>query len=370
MNYNNPELKYWLAFSKCNKVGSVFIEKIYDKFKSLSEAWMASSSDLLFFSDLTNKQIEEFIEERKKINPDKLIDELFKKNISIITIADENYPPLLKEIPKRPPIFFYRGNLKGCNLERTLAVVGSRKLSKYASDVLSQLISDLPTKDITIVSGMALGADACAHQAALKHNMKTIAVLGSGFDHIYPKENLNIYKKILDDNGAVISEYYYDMSPQPWMFPHRNRIVSGLSKGTLILEAAEKSGALITARTALEQNRDVMCIPGAITNPNTKGIYKLIKEGAYVVTEAQDIFNYLNWQVDNETTSEKNKNTDFLDNEEKVYKTLSLDPSTLDEIISKTNLSAEEILITLTTLELKGYIQKIGTQHYARTLKK
>lgn len=370
MNFNNPELKYWLAFSKCNRVGNVFIEKIYERFKSLNEAWHASSSDLLFYSDLTHKQIEEFAQERKKINPEQLIDELFEKDISVITIADDNYPPLLKEIPKRPAIFYFRGNLKECNLSKTLAVVGSRKLSKYASDVLTQLISDFPSKDMTIISGMALGADACAHQAALKNGIKTIAVLGSGFDHIYPRENINIYKKILDDNGAVISEYYFDMSPQPWMFPHRNRIVSGLSQGSLIVEAAEKSGALITARTALEQNREVMCIPGAITNPNTKGIYKLIKEGTSIVTEPQDIFNYLNWEIEDKTASEKNKTTDFLDNEEKVYKTLSLDPSTLDEIISKTNLSAEEILITLTTLELKGFIQKTGTQQYARTLKK
>lgn len=372
MNFNHPDFKYWLAFAKCNKVGSVFIERIYNHFNSMSEGWHASSSDLLSIAALKQSQIEAFNEEKKKINPDKLIDELFEKNIKAITIADENYPLLLKEIDNRPSIFFVKGTLKNYDLEKTLAIVGSRKISKYAHDVTKQIISEIPDKNITIVSGMALGADACAHRAALDNDIKTIAVLGSGFDFVYPRENKDIFEKILDNEGALISEYYFDMPPQPWMFPHRNRIVSGMSKGTLIVEAALKSGALITAKLALEQNREVMCIPGAINNQNTQGIYKLLKEGASIVTEAKDIFNCLNWQIESQQLFldiSKNKKTDFLDNEEKVYKTLDLDPVTLDEIILKTNLSTEELMIALTTLEMKGFIQKTGTEQYARTMK-
>jgi DNA processing protein len=152
--------------------------------------------------------------------------------------------------------------LSSCNLEKTLAIVGSRKISNYCKDTLNKIVQDIPDKRITIISGMALGADACAHRAALENNIKTIAVLGSGFDHVYPRENKDIYNKILEGNGAVLSEYYPDLQPMPWMFPHRNRIVSGLSKGVLVAEAAAKSGALITAKLALEQNRDIMCIRG------------------------------------------------------------------------------------------------------------
>lgn len=363
------ELKYWLAFSKLNSIGSRFIQKAWGHFGSIKEAWLATNADLLRVEGLRFDKIQTFIEERESINPDKALEEVLKRDIKVLTLEDENYPCLLKQIYNPPAVLFIKGDLEICNMERTLSVVGSRKASHYIIEILNKLINEFRGTDIAIVSGMALGVDSCAHNAALRNNLKTIAVLGGGFDYIYPKSNKNLFKQIAENNGAVISEYFPTEEPEPWKFPHRNRIISGLSKGTLIAEAGLKSGALITANLCLEQNRELMCIPGLITNPNTEGIHKLIKDGAGLVTNAKDIFDHLNWCYEiNLDNCKNNFEIDLLDNERKIYEILSLEPLQFDEILNESKLNAQELMIILTSLELNGIIKQLPGQKYISTL--
>lgn len=362
-------LKYWLAFSRSSALGSRSIKKVWERFGSMKEAWFASNADLLEIEGMKLASIEKFLQERKTINPDQLIEEIQKKKIQALTLEDENYPFLLKQIYDPPAVLFIKGSLEICNLDRTLAVVGSRKSSHSIIEILDQIINELYGSDITIVSGMALGVDSCAHKASLKNNLKTIAVLGCGLDFIYPPGNKELFKKIIDGNGAVISEYYPTEEAEPWKFPVRNRIISGLSKGTLIAEAGLKSGALITAKLCLEQNRELMCIPGLVTNPNTEGIHKLIKEGAGLVTSAKDIFEHLNWSIAINTDDSQNKNKiELLDNERKIYEILNLEAKQFDDILKESQLNIEELLVILTSLELKGIIKQLPGQQYMKIL--
>jgi DNA processing protein len=335
----------------------------------MKEAWLATNADLLVIENIKYEKIQKFIEARKTINPDEVLEEIAKKEIKVLTLQDDNYPYLLKQIYNPPAVLFIKGNLESCNLDKTLAIVGSRKASHYITDIVSKIIDDIRGTDITIVSGMALGVDSCAHKAALKNNLKTIAVLGAGFDYIYPKSNKSLFNEILENNGAVITEYYPNDPPEPWKFPVRNRIISGLSVGTLIAEAGLKSGALITANLCLEQNRELMCIPGLVTNPNTEGIHELIKNGAGLVTNAKDIFDNLNWLcIGNAEKNENNFKIDLLDNEKKIYEILSLEPFNFDELLNQSKLNAQELMVVLTSLEINGIIKQLPGQKYIKTL--
>lgn len=267
------DLKYWIAFSSLTAGGSATMLLLYNHFGSMKEAWLSSSADIVEIQGITPNMVNKITTEKAGLDPDMLLEKVISKNIKVITFQDEDYPFLLKQIYNPPAILYVTGDLELCNLNKTLAVVGSRRSSMYIREILPKIIAGLRGSDITIVSGLAAGVDSCAHQAALDNNLKTIGVIGSGLDYIYPSQNKTLYKKIAEGNGAVISEYFPEEEAATWKFPARNRIISGLSYGTLIAEAGLRSGALITARLTLEQNRELMCIPGLITNPNTQGIY-------------------------------------------------------------------------------------------------
>ena len=364
----NKDLKYWIALSKCD-FDSIYTVEAYKHFGSIQEVWYASTSDIAQIKTIGLKKASNVAERKQKINPEEALDEILSRNITVLTYEDADYPERLKQIHNPPASLFIKGDLGDCNLDKALAVVGSRKASHYILDVLGKIIRDIPSPDITIISGMALGIDTCAHQAALDANLKTIAVLGGGFDFIYPSQNKNLFAKIIDGNGAVLSEYYPTIEPISWQFPHRNRIVSGMSKGVLVAEAAEKSGALITAHLALEQNKELMCIPGLVTNPNAKGTNNLIKSGAALITEAQDIMTALNWQIESTSPRQKEKmENKLLDNEQKVYKTLNLEAKSINEILKETALSTAELMVILTSLELQGIIKQIPQEKFIRTL--
>lgn len=362
------DLKYWIALSKCD-FDSIYTVEMYKKFGSIQEVWYASVSDAAQIESIGLLKARNLAERKKKINPDQALEEISSRNIQTITYEDDDYPELLRHIHNPPASLFVKGDIKTCNLNKALAVVGSRKASHYIIEILGKIIKELPSKDITIISGMALGTDTCAHQSALDANLKTIAVLGGGFDFIYPKSNTALFNKIIDGNGAVISEYYPTIEPMAWQFPHRNRIVSGMSQGVLVGEAAEKSGALITANIALEQGKELMCIPGLITNPNAKGPNNLIKKGASMVTESQDIMDILNWVPQEISPSRKEEiRHKLLDNEQKVYKTLNLEPKSIDAILKETALSTAELMVILTSLELQGIIRQLPQEKFIRTL--
>lgn len=357
--------KYWLAFSSIEQLDSRFIKRLYDYFGDIEEAFNASINELSQIDGLSVQKAETFVNLRKNINPDKVLEENEKRGISYLTLEDEKYPRMLKNIDNPPAVLYYKGSLDICNLDRTLAVVGSRKASYHAKEELDKIISQLGNTDICIVSGLAAGIDSQAHISALDNNIKTIGVIASGLDFYYPTTNKHLYERIENGNGAVVSEYYPTFEPLKFRFPQRNRIVSGLSYGTLVAEASLKSGALITANLTLEQGRELMCMPGLISNPNTEGIYKLLKNGATLVTCAEDILNALNWEIEPQKQL-KLELPEMNENEEKIFNALEIEEKGVDELISITGISIDNILTDLTTMELKGIIKQVGQDRYKK----
>lgn len=355
--------KYWIAFSSMEEVGSKFVQRLYNYFGDIEKAFNASLNELSQIDGLNIKQAQNFIEKRDKTNIDKVMDEMVHRNLSFITFEDEKYPYMLRNISDPPMVLYIKGDLSLCNLGKTLAIVGSRKASTNAKDVLTRILSELKNTDICIVSGLASGIDTTAHKGALANNLKTIGVIASGFDFVYPAANRELYKKIENGNGAIITEYFPTFDPLQWRFPHRNRIVSGLSYGTLVAEAAIKSGALITANLCLEQGRELMCIPGLVSNPNTAGIYKLLKQGATMVTSAEDILNALSWEVKKENTAQK-AICEYSDDEKKVLSSIEVEPKGFDIISAETGVNINELLVLLTNLELNGIIKQIEGEKY------
>lgn len=362
--------KYWLAFASIEKIGSVFIKTLYDYFGSIELAWNSHIEDLHQIPSLTRRQINDFIEAKKDINPDFCFDFINKKGIKYLSYTNKDYPDLLKQIYNPPMTLFYKGDLDRCNFNRTLAVVGSRKASEAAKTVLTSILSEFKDSDICIVSGLALGIDSCAHNAAVNNNISTIGVIASGFDFIYPTQNKDLYKKIEEESGVIFSEYWPTFQPLQWRFPHRNRIVTGLSKGTLVAEAAIRSGALISANLCLEQNRELMCMPGLLTNPNTEGIYKLIKNGAAVITRAEDVLDALGWQLSTSNTKSQKAETSSLDeldlneNEYNVFKIIATESVNFDVLLAETQLDFGDLMVILTELEIKGYIKQTDGEKY------
>ncbi len=357
--------KYWIAFSAIEQVDSSFVQRLYNYFGDIEQAYNATKSELAQIEGLSVKKAENFLNQRNKINPDNALETVLNKGIKFYTFENSSYPKLLKEISNPPTVLYYKGNLENCNLDRTLAVVGSRKASFNAKESVEKILSGLEGTDLCIVSGLASGIDTTAHRCALKHNLKTIGVIASGFDYTYPAANKDLYKEIEEGGGAVVTEYYPTFEPLKFRFPERNRIVSGMSYGTLVAEASLKSGALITANLTLEQGRELMCIPGVITNPNTEGIYKLLKNGATLITCAQDILEALNWEI---KPAEQLKidlsglNTD----EQKIVEFLEIEEKGFDEILNQTGINTNDLLILLTTLELKGIIKQTAGDRYKK----
>jgi len=287
------ESKYFNDFNLIGNIGPIAFKKLLNYFNSLNIAWESEINEFRK-AGLNQFTVEQIRKQRPNINPDYEMERLEKEKIDLITIQDESYPKLLKEIYAPPAILYIRGSFKPSD-KFSLGVVGTRKLSSYGQQITPKITSELSQSGLTIISGLAKGIDTIAHQAAIDNNGRTIAVLGSGIDSksVYPAINKYLAEKITE-NGAVISEFPINTKPLAQNFPQRNRIVSGLSLGILVIEAPEKSGAMITARNALEQNRDVFAIPGDILSNNSMGPNNLIKMGAKLVTKTNDILEELN----------------------------------------------------------------------------
>lgn len=357
--------KYWIAFSAIEQLDSTFIQRLYNYFGDIEIAFNAELKDLKEIEGLSVKKAENFIEKKKNINPDKALEEVLKRNIKFITFDSSEYPYMLSQISNPPMTIFYKGDLSTCYLDRTVAFVGSRRASLNGKDGVKRVISDLRNTDVCIVSGLASGIDAISHESAINNNLKTIGVIASGFDYTYPESNKYLYEKIEQEAGAVISEYYPTFQPLKFRFPQRNRIVTGLSFGTVVGEAALKSGALISANLTLEQGRELMCIPGAINNVNTEGIYKLIKDGASIVTSGDDILNALGWEI--KKAQPKNETNLSLNPQEKIiFDIIGVEPKGFDEIQAETKLETDELLSLLTMMEIKSLVEHIDGDRYKR----
>ena len=364
MNYDF--LKYWIALKSIAGVGNITFPALVDKFGSLPAIFSAPVSKLNEIPGISKKIAAAIVGFN---NWDKVKAELElvdKNEIKIITYQDELYPAKLMNIYDRPPFLYVRGNLN--NDDINIAVVGSRLASTYGKYTTERISRELALKGLTIVSGMARGIDSVAHRGALTAHGRTIAVLGSGLDVIYPPENKKLFTDIIQ-NGAVISEFPPGTPPLSTNFPTRNRIISGMSYGVVIVEAGEKSGSLITARLALEQGREVFAVPGSIDSAGSRGTNKLIKQGAKLIENIDDILEEIFPQFDGtivlKPPSVSNseviaaKPAEILSTvDQKIISFISGSRVHIDDLISSTGLSPAYILGALTTLELKGIIQQ------------
>ena len=358
------ELPYWLAFNQIPLVGYARLTKLLNYFGSLSAAWKAGQSELMK-AGLELKVIQQIIELRPSINPQAEIEKITQLNIKIVTILDSAYPKLLKQIYSPPPLLYYQGELD-INNDFLLAVVGSRKINAYGQLITASLVESLAERGLAIVSGLALGVDTVAHQACLKAGGKTIAVLGSGLGQIYPASNQRLAQEIVAGGGAVISEFPIDCPAYKGNFPQRNRVISGLALGTLITQAAEKSGALITAMFALEQNREVFAVPGGIFDASAAGPNNLIKAGARCVTSADDIIETLNLNQAKDFTKIKRLLPEN-DVEKNLLQLLDQADGEVDKLARLARLDISLINSTLSVLEMKGLVKKLGGQKYIKT---
>ncbi|WP_003541171.1 DNA-processing protein DprA [Desulfotomaculum nigrificans] len=333
-------------------------------FGSVEQAWQAGESDLGAIPWLGPKGAQKLVRRRESIQFDRVINYLNDIGCSVITIEDDDYPTLLKDIYDPPPALFVRGKLP--NHERTaVAVVGSRKPSPYGLAAAEDIATELARSDIVIISGMARGIDTAAHRGALKGKGTTVAVLGCGPDVVYPKENARLMDKIIEQ-GAVISEFPPGMAPLAWHFPARNRIISGLSQAVLVVEAAEKSGALITADFALEQGRDVLAIPGNITSPNSVGTNKLIRQGARLVTKAEDILEELGLGTLYLNQISSSPDFNFTAGERDLWEVLSYQPMSLEQLVEASKLSPQDTAAAITMLEIKGLVRLLPGKVYVK----
>ncbi|MDO8687563.1 MAG: DNA-processing protein DprA, partial [Dehalococcoidales bacterium] len=286
MELTDKNLKYWVGFSLIPGIGRVRLTQLENHFGNLVDAWKATPAELKQ-SGLDEGSIRAVISCRTKISLEAELEKLDRYGVKVLTYHDPDYPSRLKEIYDHPPVLYLRGSLLPED-EWCLSVVGTRRATVYGRQVTEEIVTDLARNKITIVSGLAKGIDTVAHHSALEAGGRTLAVFGCGLDTVYPSENAELARRIMQQ-GAIISEYPLGTKPKPEHFPRRNRIMSGLSLGVLVIEAGDTSGAMITAHLALEQNREVFAIPGSILSPASQGTNHLIQEGAKLVTDYTDI---------------------------------------------------------------------------------
>ena len=363
MELSEETLYYWLATSgigasRQNKLLEKFsVEEIYDRAKCF-DSGLIDFLDETAVTKMKRFADSEYLEKR--------LDNLYKNGISFITAKDERYPERLSQCEVVPPtVLFYKGDIGLLN-SSCVAMVGTRVCSRYGKECAERLATELTEYSITVVSGMATGIDAYSHHAALEAGGKTIAVLGSGINKAGPAQNLSLFARIVSD-GLVVSEYDADYIGTKYSFPERNRIISGLSSAVIVVEAAKKSGALITAERAVEQNREVFAVPGNITSGKSEGTNNLIKNGARLITGIKDILTFFNCQ---RTEIVKNSNVVALDiYEEKIYSLIQTDFSDVDALVQKSGFTTSEVIGILFSLEMKGMIKREHNNTYtiART---
>ena len=358
-----PELPFWIAFTRVSSVGRVRVGLLEQHFGSLEAAWAASTGELRT-AGLSPAVVNAIATVRSKVEPAEEMQRLVQANIAALTWHDDAYPRLLREIPDPPPVLFVQGDLG--SEERLVTVVGTRHPTAYGKEAARHLAGDLAKAGVTVVSGLARGIDAVGHRAALEQGGRTLAVMGSGIDVMYPPEHAQLANEI-SQHGALISEYPLGTRPDSRNFPRRNRLLSGLSLGTLVIEAAEGSGALWTVRHALEQDREVLCLPGSIYSPASMLTNQLIQEGAKLVMRVEDVLEELNLSA---AAAEQRElpGLGAADTQEEadLIAALEMEPQHVDELSRRSGLPITMVTGTLTLLEMKGRVRQVGRMHYIR----
>ena len=361
MDYN--ERKFWVSFNRIPGLGRARFSLLENRFGALSRAWEASSAEL---SDagLDRKTVQSILRRRGSIDPDAEVAGLESQGVKAFTWHDDGYPPRLKEIYDLPPLLYVRGELLPGD-ERSIAIVGTRKPTAYGRQAAYQMTFDLARSGVAIVSGLARGVDGIAHRASIDAEQRTIAILAGGLDWIYPKEHRRLSEAITE-NGALVSEHPLGTRPAPGNFPRRNRIMAGMTLGTIVVEANRVSGALITARHALEQNREVFAVPGSILSPASEGTNALIRDSAAkLVTDHTDVLEELNLtyveqQIEMKALFPENED------ESQVLKHVTYDPVHVDEIVRTAGLPTSTVSSVLAMMELKSMVRHVGGMNYVR----
>jgi len=356
-------LEYWLAFNRIPGLGTARFRLLERYFPDLETAWRAGPTELTS-AGLDRRTLSSILKHRPGISPQRELDDLGKTNVRALIWNDPGYPARLKEIYDPPPVLYVRGDLLPED-ERSVAIVGTRRATVYGREVASAIAGDLARNGVTIVSGLARGVDGVAHRAALDAGTRTVAVLASGVDIIYPREHVSLAEEIAN-HGALVSEYPLGIRPDASNFPRRNRIMSGMTLGTLVVEAGESSGALWTVRHALEQNREVFCVPGSIFSPASRGTNLLIQEGAKLVMDYKDVLEELNLttvahQIELPVVASAGNET-----ESSVLDHISHDPIHIDDLCRRTGLPIAQVSSSLAMLEISGRVKQVGGMHYIR----
>ena len=352
--------KYWIGFNLIKGIGAVRMQGLVSYFGDLESAWSASPADLAG-AGLGLKVIERVVQARDNVDLDKVWEKIEKQGIKILTWQDESYPQRLKEIEQPPPVLYIRGEYLPDDVF-AVAIVGTRRVTPYGRQITEELSSFLAANGMTVISGLARGVDAIAHQVTLKAGGRTIGVLGSGVDKIYPPEHRALAEQMME-RGAIISDYAPGTPPDASNFPPRNRIISALSLAVVVVEAGETSGALITAEFAAEQGREVFAVPGSILAPQSKGTNKLIQRGALPLLSVDDLMQALDiTRVGEQKAARTISPADTT--EAKLFSVLGSEPRQVDEIRSQTELPIEKVSATLALMELKGLVRQGGGMKY------
>jgi DNA processing protein len=352
--------RYYLGFNLVNGIGPARLDRLIEFCGSVEAAWRADTAEMMA-AGLDAKTAAALLKAQRTIDLDAELERVEHAGMQLITREDAGYPAALAQIPAPPPLLYARGQISGVD-DWSVAVVGTRSPTTYGREVTRRLVGDLAAAGVTVVSGLAIGVDTIAHAAALEASGRTIAVLASGLDQVYPERNRALAEQIVA-SGALVSEFPLGTRPTPQLFPVRNRIISGLSLGTLVVEAGERSGALITVRFALEQGRDVFAVPGPIFSPKSAGPNQLIRDGAGLVARGQDILEALNLST---AAIQQEVQAALPDDptEAALMGLVSYEAQHVDEIRRQSDLPITVVSSTLAILELKGLVRQAGPMQY------
>lgn len=355
------EQAYWVAFHHVPFIGPARLRRLLETFGSLSHAWHAPSESLR--RCLEERPTAELIKTRNELDLPQVMVGIERSGTRITTTLDASYPALLHEIAAPPPVLYYQGEL--LETDRTaVAIVGTRRVTAYGREMTARISADLARSGVTIISGLARGVDGIAHQAALDAGGRTIAVLGSGVNRIYPPEHRNLAQRIAEQ-GAMVSDYLPDTPPDGVNFPPRNRIISGLSLGVVVIEAPDRSGALITVDFAADHGRDVFAVPGPANAANSSGCNRLIREGARLVRSAEDILDDLQIMRKREMIAAQQA-LPMSEEDRRLLAVMTAEPQHIDDLALLSDSSVSEVSGRLMMLELQGIIRNAGAQHYSR----
>lgn len=357
----SPDVAYWLGFHLVPGISAGRLETLLARFGSLAEAWEADPAALRS-AGLPTRVVDALVERRARLDLAHELERVRRSGAEAIALADDAYPRVLKEIASPPLVLFVRGRLQ-LEDEHAIAIVGTRRPTAYGKDVAAQLSRDLAAHGVTVVSGLARGIDRVAHEAALEAGGRTIAVLGSGIDVVYPPEHARLAERIVEQ-GALVTEFPPGEQPLAKNFPVRNRLISGLSLGVVVVEAPRKSGALITATFAVDQGRTVYAVPGPIFSPMSAGTLQLLRDGATPVGSASDILEDLRLEA-RQLALDVRAVLPTTAEERTILAHLTPGPCHIDDLAAQVGLGISQVSALLMQMQLKGLVRHLGAQHYA-----